>query len=166
MKLKKLFIPALAAAGLAAASGAYAGKIAVVSAERILSESSLAQQSEQTLRKEFSGRQKSITNAAKAFKSKVDAYQKEKSSLTEEQRKAREKALSADEIALQRRDRELREDLNRRRNEELHAILVKANAIIADIAKKEGYELVLQEAVWADPSIDITDRVMKAMPKR
>ena len=59
--------------------------------------------------------------------------------------------------------REFREDLNLRKNEELAQVLERANKVIAEIAEKEKYDLILQEAVYRSPRIDITDKVLKAL---
>ena len=63
----------------------------------------------------------------------------------------------------QRRQREFREDLNQRRNEELAAVLEKANKVIRQLADAEKYDIVFQEAVYYSPRIDITDKVLKAL---
>ena len=63
----------------------------------------------------------------------------------------------------QRSQRQLREDLNIRRNEELNVVLQIANGVIQDIAK-EGYDLIL-EAVYRSDKIDITDMIIKALSK-
>jgi outer membrane protein len=64
---------------------------------------------------------------------------------------------------LQRRQREFREDLNQRRNEELAAVVERANKAIRQIAEAEKYDVIFQEAVFASPRIDITDKVIRAL---
>jgi outer membrane protein len=59
--------------------------------------------------------------------------------------------------------REYREDLNMRRNQELAALFERADKVIKQIADAEKYDLILQEAVYRSPRIDITDRVLKAL---
>ena len=63
----------------------------------------------------------------------------------------------------QRKQREFREDLNQRRNEELASVLDQANRTVKQIAESEKYDIILQEAVYASPRIDITDKVIKAL---
>ena len=63
----------------------------------------------------------------------------------------------------QRRQRELREDFNQRRNEELQKLLRQANTVIKNIAQREKYDLILQEAIYVNPKIDITDQVLKEL---
>jgi outer membrane protein len=59
--------------------------------------------------------------------------------------------------------REYREDLNLRRNQELAALFERANRVIKQIAEAEKFDLILQEAVYRNPRIDITDKVLKAL---
>ena len=63
----------------------------------------------------------------------------------------------------QRKQREFREDFNQRRNEELQGLLERTNRIIRQMAEQEKYDLILQEAVYRSPRIDITDKVIKAL---
>ena len=66
-------------------------------------------------------------------------------------------------VDFQRMQREYREDLNMRRNQELAALFERADKVIKQIADAEKYDLILQEAVYRSPRIDITDRVLKAL---
>ena len=38
-----------------------------------------------------------------------------------------------------------------------------SNDIIRDIARKQKYDLIVQEAVYVGPNVDITDEVIKAL---
>jgi outer membrane protein len=66
-------------------------------------------------------------------------------------------------LDFQRMQREYREDLNLRRNQELQALFERANRVIKQIAESEKFDLILQEAVYRSPRLDITDRVLKAL---
>ena len=66
-------------------------------------------------------------------------------------------------LDFQRMQREYREDLNLRRNQELSALFERANRVIRQIAEAEKFDLILQEAVYRSPRMDITDRVLKAL---
>ena len=59
--------------------------------------------------------------------------------------------------------REIREDLNLRRNEELADVQQKATRVINLIADQEKFDLIVQEAVFASTRIDITDKVIRAL---
>jgi outer membrane protein len=83
--------------------------------------------------------------------------------LGENDRRKREQDLSRQIVDLQRKQREYTEDLNLRRNQELAGLLERANKIIRQIAESERYDLILQEAVYRSPRVDITERVLKAL---
>ena len=83
--------------------------------------------------------------------------------MSDSDRKAKERDLGNQSRELQRQEREFREDLNLRRNEELGQIQEKARKAIQEIAKAEKFDLVVEQAVFVDPKNDITDRVMKAL---
>ena len=58
---------------------------------------------------------------------------------------------------------ETKEDLNQRRSEELAAVIEKARAVIKKIAEKEKFDLIVENAVYAAPTINITEKVIKAL---
>lgn len=66
-------------------------------------------------------------------------------------------------LDFQRMQRSYSEDLNLRRNQELQALFERANRVIKQIAESEKYDLIIQEAVYRSPRIDITERVLKAL---
>ena len=65
----------------------------------------------------------------------------------------------------QARNRELRDSFTVRRNEEFASVLERANAVVLDIAKQDGYDLIVQEAVYINPKYDLTDRIIKALDR-
>jgi outer membrane protein len=83
--------------------------------------------------------------------------------LSESQRRDKEQELARMNRDLQRMQREFREDLNLRRNEEFASIIERANKVIQQIADAEKFDLILQEAVYISPRIDITEKVIKAL---
>jgi outer membrane protein len=89
--------------------------------------------------------------------------EKEGLTMPETERRNKEAELGRLNRDLQRLQREFREDLNLRKNEELAQVLERANKVIQEIAEKEKYDLILQEAVYRSPRIDITDKVLKAL---
>lgn len=163
--LKKLALASVLSLAMMAQSAVADTKIGVVNPDRILRESAAAHSAQVKLEKEFASREKSLSVSAKALKADVEKYQKRASKMSNTERMAEERKLADRERSLQRRERELREDLNRRRNEELQSILMRSNEIIRDIARKGKYDLIVQEAVYVGPNVDITDQVIKALGK-
>ncbi len=140
-------------------------KIAWLSTERIYRESKLAKQAEEKLAEEFSKREKAVQSLATRFKAISDKLEKELPTLNETERTRRQREYFDLDKELQRRQREFREDLNQRTNEERAAISEKATRIIKQLAQVEGFDIVLQDAVWANPRIDITEKVLKALDR-
>lgn len=163
--LKKLALASLMSLALVGQSALADTKIGVVNPDRILRESAVAHSAQQKLEKEFASREKSLSVSAKALKADIEKFQKKAPKMKPAERLAEERKLADRERSLQRRERELREDLNHRRNEELQAILMRSNDIIRDIARKGKYDLIVQEAVYVGPNVDITDQVIKALGK-
>ncbi|MBN9114292.1 MAG: OmpH family outer membrane protein, partial [Pandoraea sp.] len=92
-----------------------------------------------------------------------DKLDKDNPTLSDAERAKRQRDLAAADTEFQRKQREFREDLNQRRNEELAAVLDRANRVIKQIAETEKYDLIVQEAVYVSPRIDITDKVLKTL---
>jgi outer membrane protein len=152
-------------AGVPAQSIAQEIKIGFVSTERIFRDAAPAKAATAKLEQEFSKRDKDLQELAAKVKSTAERLDKEGPVLSEAERNKRQRELGEMDRDFQRRQREFREDLNQRRNEELAVVLEKANKVIKQIAEAEKYDLVLQEAVYFSPRIDITDKVLKALSK-
>jgi outer membrane protein len=137
------------ALGAATAHAQDVARIAAVNSDRILRESAPAKAAQTKLEAEFAKRDKDLQDMAARLKSMSDSLDKNGASLS-----------AADRAQKQR---EFREDLNQRRNEELAAVLERANRVIKQIAEQQNYDLIVQEAVYVSPRIDITDKVLKAL---
>ena len=157
---------ALVAAMLAAAAAAALGqdlKVGFVSLDRILREAAPAVRAQKKLEKEFAPRDQEVQKLAKQVKDLQGLMEKEAMTMSESQRRERESELGRLTRDLQRVQREFREDANVRRNEELSVIVQRAQEVIKQIAEAEKFDLILQEAVYRSPRIDITDKVIKAL---
>jgi outer membrane protein len=95
-----------------------------------------------------------------------DELERQGVTLQESQRRTKERDFNDLNRDFQRRQREFREDLNQRRNEELAQVVEQANRVIRQIAEQEKYDIIFQDAVYANPRIDITDRVIKALESK
>jgi outer membrane protein len=136
-------------------------RIGVVDTERILRESAPAVKAEKKIEKEFKARDQEIQKLSQQAKDIQALLEKEGVTLPEAEHRNKERELANLNVNLQRMQREFREDLNLRKNEELVIVLERANKAIQAIAEAEKFDLVLQEAVYRNPKIDITDRVLK-----
>lgn len=135
-------------------------RVGVVNTERILRESAPALKAEKKIEKEFSARDEEIKQMMKQAKDIQTALEKDNNKGDTEQR-SKERELANLNVNLQRLQREFREDLNLRKNEELAQVLAQADKAIQVIAEKEKFDLILQEAVYRNPQIDITEKVLQ-----
>jgi len=139
-------------------------RVGFVNTERIMREAAPAKAASAKLEQEFSKREKDLNDQGASLKSAADKLEREAPTLSESQRGTRQKQLVDQDRDLQRKRREFQEDLNARRNEELQAVIERANRIVKQVAETEKYDLVLQEpVVYINPKHDITDKVIKAL---
>jgi outer membrane protein len=138
-------------------------KIGFVNTERVFRESAPAVRASKKLEKEFAARDLEIQKVAKQFRDLQAHLEKENVTMSEADRRNKERDLANLNRDLQRAQREFREDLNVRQNEERAAFQDRVNKAIGDLAERDKYDLILQEAVFASTRIDITDKVLRAL---
>ena len=138
-------------------------KIGYVNSERVLRDAAPAKAAQAKLESEFSKREKELADTAARVKSASDKLEKEAPTLAESERGRRQRELVEQDREFQRKRREFQEDLNQRKNEELSGVVERANRVIKQIFETEKYDVILQEAVFAGPRVDITDKVIKAL---
>jgi outer membrane protein len=149
--------------GFAAAAGAADMKIGFVNTERVFRESAPAKRAQLKLERQFAARNGELAQVEKRGRDLQTELERDSATMNEATRRDKERQLADISRDFQRRQRELREDLNLRRNEELAAVQEQATRIINQIAEQEKFDLVVQEAVFASSRIDITDKVIRAL---
>jgi len=153
----------LLAFALAGAAGAAELKIGFVDVERISRESAPAERASKQLEKEFAPRQQELQRREAQIKELTGQLEREAMTMSESDRRAKEQELARANVEFQRMQREFREDLTIRRNQEIQGLMERANRVIRAMAEAERFDLIVQDAVYRDPRIDITDRVLKAL---
>lgn len=140
-------------------------KVGVVNPGKILSESAPAKAAQNKLKNYFQSREEEISRMVRDFRTRAQQFDKNAPVMTESERLKQRQELAETERDIARRQRALVEERNQRANEESQIIISRANRIIQDIAKKQNYDLILQDAVWVSPKIDITEQVIKQLAK-
>lgn len=151
---------------IAGATGLASGqdlKIGYINGERVLRESTPAKAAQAKLEVEFGKRERELADDANRLKAAADRLDKEAPTLSEAERTRRQRELIDQDRDLQRKRRVFQEDLNQRKNEELAAVVERANRVIRQIFEAEKYDAILQEVVFAGPRVDITDKVIRAL---
>ncbi|MCS0580673.1 OmpH family outer membrane protein [Massilia pinisoli] len=165
--LPRSLVLALLCAGAMAQASAQTGtsRIGFVYTERLMTESKLAKAADAKLQSEFSKRQKQLDDAVQKYKQSREKFDDEAPKLSDVDRTKRTRELLDMEKDVQRMQREYNEDLFQRKNEERAAIAQKAYKLIEQVAEQDHLDVVLQEAIWTSPRIDITDRILKLLDK-
>ena len=138
-------------------------KIGFVNTERVFREAAPAKRAQQKLEREFAARNAELAKLEKQGRDLQVDLEKDSVLLPEAARREKERTPADVSRNFQRLQREIREDLNLRRNEELAQVQERATRAINQIAEAEKFDLVVQEAVFASSRIDITDKVIKAL---
>jgi len=132
-------------------------------AERVLREAAPAKAAQARLEAEFKKREGELNDTGTKLRADMDKLDKEGPTLSEAERTRRQRDLSEQQRDFERKRRELMEDLNTRKNEELAAVTERASKVIKQIFEQEKYDLILQEVVFAGPRVDITKKVIDAL---
>lgn len=138
-------------------------KIGFVNTERILRDSAPAAQATKRLESEFAKKQQDLQKLADQLKRMQSDLEKNAVTMSDTQRRNKEREFNELNRELQRRDRDFRDEVNQRRNEEMAQLLDQANRVIRQIAEQDHYDAILQDGVYVSPRIDITDKVIKAL---
>ena len=138
-------------------------KIGYVNSDRVLRDATPAKAAQAKLEAEFGKREKDLNDAAARLKGAADKFEKDQVTLAESERARRQRDLVEQERDLQRKRREFQEDLNQRKNEELSAVVDRANKVIKQIFDAEKYDLILQDAIHFSARVDITKKVIDAL---
>jgi len=149
--------------GWAVVASAQTPKIGFVNTERVFREAAPAKRAQQKLEREFAARNTELAKLEKQGRDLQGELERDNVTMSDAVRREKERQLADASRNFQRLQRELREDLNQRRNEALAGVQESATRVINQIAEQERFDLILQEAVFASGKIDITDKVIKAL---
>lgn len=166
MTLRALIRTVALAVTLAATSaGATAQelKIGYVNSERLMRESNVAKAAQAKLETEFGRRERELRDSTAKLQAAAEKFDKDAPMLTDSERSRRQRELVENERDLQRKRREFQEDSQARRNEEMQAVLDRANRVIKQIFETEKYDLIVQDAIHWSARVDITKKVIDAM---
>ena len=166
MKRSAIILSSAVLAGFASLASAEA-KIGVVNTNRLMNEAPQAKTATEALRVEFAAREKEIQTTGAALKAREEKLTKDAVTMTEVQRSAAEKELRDGYRELQRKQSEVQDDFNARRNEELSRLNRTLVEEVQLFAKAQGYDLILADGVlYANTAYDVTGPVLSALQNR
>jgi outer membrane protein len=141
----------------------FSGRIGVVNSERIFKESNMAKASQAKLQTEFAKREKELRDDAQKIKTAAEKLDKDAAVMPDAERVRKQRELADADRELQRKQREFTEDVNQRSFEERSKIAQKANQALKVVAEQRKLDLIVQEAAYVSPKIEVTDDVIKAL---
>jgi len=141
-------------------------KIGYVVVEKVLKDAPQTAASNKKLEKEFKSRTDGLQKKVKDVQAKEKDFKKNSLTMSDSDKQKAQKKIQNMKIEVQRVERELREDIDIRRREEIGKLQQKINEAIEDLAEKEKYDLILYQGVaFASKEIDITDKLIKILGK-
>ncbi len=161
--IARLLVALMASLPVSYASAVDQLKIGYVNTQRLFRDAPAAVRAAKKIEQEFSKRDQDLQRLAKQVQGLQETLEKGGLTMAESERRVKEKDLGELSREFQRKQREFREDLNLRQNEENAAIIEKANKAIKQLAENEKFDLIVQDVVWVSPKLDITDKVIKAL---
>jgi len=141
-------------------------KIGYVNAVKVIEEAPQGEAALKKLEAEFAPRDKQIVEMQNKLKQLEQELEKNALVLKDAEHRSKEFEIVSLKRDLRRATQEFREDYNLRRNEELAALQKIVQKTIADIAKQENYDLILESAVYASTRADITEKILKRLGKK
>lgn len=136
-------------------------KLGAVNAIRVLEQSPQAEAAKKKIEQEFAGRDRELVAEQKKMKEMEDRLNKDGAIMSESERRSLEREIISKKRDLRRSQEEFREDLNFRRNEEFAKIQKEIVETIQEVAKENGYDIVLSEGViFASKKADMSSLVI------
>ena len=162
-KTALLALVTIAASALPLGAAQAQAKIGVVNVARLLQESPQAQAASQSLEGEFANRKRELQTMERDLKTREEKLTKDGATMAEAERRNQEKSLRDNQRDFARKQNEFMEDLNVRRNEALGQLQRAVLQEVQTYAKSAGLDLVVADALYASPSVDITQQVLSAL---
>ena len=139
-------------------------RVAVVNYAVLLAQSPQAKAAVASLRAEFEPRQRSLQAQAHALQVRQAQLKRNAATMTQDQRDQAELNLREDYQDLARKQSEIQDDVNTRRNELMSELQKTLVQVVRIYAKQQHYNLVLADGViYADSALDITPEILRAL---
>jgi outer membrane protein len=134
-------------------------QIGYIDGARIENDTRRAYEISESLRKEFSAREQEV----RTMETRVKGLQAQLTGAAGRERELKEREFQGQAQRLEQVGRAFVDDVERRKAEERRKYFVEVTAIVHKLAEARKLDLVVQEAVYAGKSIDLTEQVVKAL---
>ena len=143
---------------------AQGGKLGYVDMKRLLDSAPQVQAGRERLQREFAARDASLKADENRLAELRRAFDRDSALLAKPDADNRKREIDALDRSIRRTRDELRVDLKTRSDQELDKSWQEINNAVVEFAREQGLDLVVPSpVVYADPRIDITDRVLERL---
>ena len=158
--MKQWYVAIMLCCALASAALAQSLRIGYIDGVRLENDTRRAYDISELLRKEFSAREQEV----RGMETKVKALQAQLPGVTAgRERELKEREFQTQAQRLEQVGRAFVDDVERRKSEERRKYFIEVTAIVNKIAEAQKLDLVVQEAVYAGKSVDLTEQVITAL---
>jgi len=163
MKLARIAALAVVAAASALPAHADTYKIGVLNIEQILRQSKAAQAAQARIEQEFKARDADLSRQEQDVQAVAAAFAKDRPTLSADEAARRERDVDTRTRDVQRMRQQFAEDLRARQFDELDKLKARLDQVLTKYAKDNHFDLILQDAAFVGPAVNITDDVIKAL---
>jgi outer membrane protein len=142
-------------------------KIGVLNYGRLMDESPQGKVLLEQLRSEAAAKQRELQSSATGLKAKSDKLAKDRATMTADQVARSEKDIRDGERDLARRQSEIQDDFNAKRNEEMSKLQRSLIEEVQTYARGQNFDLIITDGViYATPTIDVTPAILQVLQAR
>ena len=141
-------------------------RVAVISSQRLLTESPQYAEAGEAMKKEFQSRADALEKEARALAEDMAKFKKDAEIMSGTERAAREKELNTRRIDISYSERKLKEDVAIRERELTQRLMQQFQEVIEAVALEGQYDMVLQDPVYAREKADIIDTVLERLRRK
>lgn len=160
-----VLLSAIVSAGVASLASAQA-RIGVVDVQRLVRESPQGKAATEALNAEYGGKHKDIEKRATELQARADKFKKDEATMSEVQKAQVDKELTSGYRELQLRQSQFDDEYNAARQEAQEKLLGVLDEEVKIFAKAQGYDLILTDAAYANPTLDVTGSILQALINR
>ncbi len=142
-------------------------KLAVVDMQAVLQKAPQIAKINDSLTKQFKGRQDKIMRAQRDLQAATQNLEKNAAVMKADERTNLENKIMTDRNNVQTMVASFQKDLSKQQSESLHAFSQQLDSVVSKLASQTGYDLVIQKGstLYAKSNLDITPQVLDALRK-
>jgi outer membrane protein len=145
-------------------------KVGYIDSQAILEQSPAAQAAAQQFDQEVADLRAEVDSMGQELEQMIQSYEAQQGTMSPENRAQREQAILEKRGEYQQRVQELQQQASQRQAELVQPVMDEISEVIEEIRAEGSYHLIFDVAagsiISADPSLDITDEVLRRLRAR